>query len=156
MLLTAIVSVVLAIATVGMHVAGFAIMFRVIIRLGEAPPTRGLPIASQLMRTAWFLLFVHALEIWVWALFYRFAHCFTDAESAFYFSASTYTSLGYGDVLLPFRWRVLGPVEALIGILMCGLSTSAFFALVSRLVKARTELKQADVRSRLSSRVTTR
>jgi hypothetical protein len=45
----------------------------------------------------------------------------------------TYTTVGYGDLVLPEQWRLLGPVEGLTGILMCGLSTGFFFALVSRL-----------------------
>ena len=144
MFLTSIIAVFMAVTTVGIHVSGLAVMFKLVFRLGEEPPTRGHRIATQVMRTAWFLIFVHVSEIWVWALFYRIAHCFPDAESAFYFSESTYTSVGYGDVLLPVRWRILGPIESLIGVLMCGLSASVFFALVSRIVKARSELKQAE------------
>ena len=45
------------------------------------------------------------------------------ARSAFYFSAVTYTTTGYGDLVLPEEWRLVGGVEALTGILMCGLST---------------------------------
>jgi len=147
MFLESVVAVSLAVITVGIHVSGLAIMFTIVLRLREDPPTRGLPIAMQIMRAACFLIFVHASEIWVWALFYRCAHCCPDAESAFYFSGSTYTSVGYGDVLLPIRWRILGPIESLVGVLMCGLSASVFFALVSRIVKARSELKQAERRS---------
>lgn len=142
MFVKAIIAVLLAVITVGIHVAGLTITFKLVFRLDESPPTRGLPIAMQLMRTAWFLVVVHVCEIGAWALFYRVAHNFPDAESAFYFSASTYTSLGYGDLLLPTSWRILGPIESLIGALMCGLSASVFFALISRIVKARSELKQ--------------
>ena len=56
-----------------------------------------------------------------------------DAQSAFYFSAVTYTTTGYGDLVLPPEWRLLGAIEALTGILMCGWSTGFFFAIVSRL-----------------------
>ena len=40
--------------------------------------------------------------------------------------AVTYTTLGYGDLVLPKEWRMIGPVEGLTGILMCGLSTGIF------------------------------
>jgi len=43
-----------------------------------------------------------------------------DLASAFYFSAVTYTTTGYGDLVLPEEWRLVGGVEALTGILMCG------------------------------------
>jgi hypothetical protein len=55
-------------------------------------------------------------------------------ESSFYFSTSSYATVGYGDVVLPQAWRTLGPVESIIGVLMCGLSASFLFAIVSRSV----------------------
>ena len=76
-------------------------------------------------------------EITFWALVYLWAGCLPDAESAFYFSGVTYATIGYGDVVLPKPWRMLGPVEGLTGILMCGLSAGLFFAIVSRIYQAR-------------------
>jgi voltage-gated potassium channel Kch len=55
--------------------------------------------------------------------------------TAAYFSAVTYTTTGYGDLVLPEEWRIVGAVEALTGILMCGLSTGMFFAVFSRTFK---------------------
>ena len=55
-----------------------------------------------------------------------------DLDSAIYFSAVTYTTTGYGDLVLPEDWRMVGAVEALTGILMCGWSTAFFFTVVSR------------------------
>jgi hypothetical protein len=56
-----------------------------------------------------------------------------DLQSALYFSAVTYTTTGYGDMVLPREWRLVGAVEALTGILMCGWSSGFFFAVVSRM-----------------------
>ena len=81
---------------------------------------------------ACWLILIHLAEISVWGLFYFWRGCLPDAESAFYFSAVTYTTVGYGDLVLPRPWRTLAPLEALAGILMCGLSTGLFFAVVSR------------------------
>jgi hypothetical protein len=81
------------------------------------------------------------LEILLWAGFYRWL-CFPLCESAFYFSASSYATVGYGDVVLPQIWRALGPVESIIGVLMCGLSASFLFATVSRLVDRETRLSR--------------
>ena len=80
-------------------------------------------------------------------MLYRLTHCFPDAESAFYFAGVTYTSVGYGDLVLPVRWRIIAPVESLTGVLMCGLSASAFFALVSKIVKSRWLVEQSDLTS---------
>ena len=59
-------------------------------------------------------------------------------QSALYFSAVTYTTTGYGDIVLPEDWRLVGAIEALTGILMCGWSTGFFFAIVSRMYGDRT------------------
>lgn len=76
---------------------------------------------------------LHLAEIAVWAVFYAWRDAMPDLASAAYFSAVTYTTTGYGDLVLPKAWRLLGGIEALTGILMCGWSTGFFFALVSRL-----------------------
>ena len=59
-----------------------------------------------------------------------------DLQSALYFSAVTYTTTGSGDLVLPPEWQLLGGVEALTGILMCGWSTGFFFAVFSRMFQA--------------------
>jgi len=65
-----------------------------------------------------------------------------DLASALYFSAVTYTTTGYGDLLLPKEWRLIGGVEALTGILMCGWSTAFFFIVASKLYGVRLDTKQ--------------
>ena len=82
--------------------------------------------------SVWIVL-LHLTEISVWALFYLWRHAMPDLPSAMYFSAVTYTTTGYGDLVLAEGWRLLGAVEALTGILMCGWSTGFFFAIVNRL-----------------------
>jgi Ion channel len=85
---------------------------------------------------AGWMILLHLFEISVWAAFYFFRHAIADLQSAFYFSAVTYTTTGYGDLVLPEEWRVVGGVEALTGILMCGWSTGFFFAVVSRMYES--------------------
>ena len=79
---------------------------------------------------------LHLAEILVWGLFYLWWGCLPDAEAAVYFSGVTYTTIGYGDLVLAKPWRVLAPIEGLTGILMCGLSTGVFFAIVNRIYQA--------------------
>jgi voltage-gated potassium channel len=76
---------------------------------------------------------LHGLVVLLWASFYR-THCFPSWDVAFYFSASSYSTVGYGDVVLPCNWRLLGPLESITGALMCGISVSVLFALVTRLL----------------------
>jgi hypothetical protein len=96
--------------------------------------------AQQFWRWTWlfiavagWMILLHLFEISVWALFYLLKGAIPDLQSALYFSAVTYTTTGYGDVVLPEAWRLVGGVEALTGILMCGWSTGFFFAIVSRM-----------------------
>jgi hypothetical protein len=84
---------------------------------------------------AWMIL-LHLGEVIVWAMFYAGVGVMPDLPSAFYFSAVTYTTTGYGDLVLPERWRIVGGIEALTGILMCGWSTGFFYAVVSKLYEA--------------------
>ncbi len=89
----------------------------------------------RFIRLAAWMIGVHLLEIAAWAAFYVLRQAMPDLATALYFSAATYTTVGYGDVVLPPEWRLLGGVEALTGILMCGWSTGFFFAVVSRMLE---------------------
>ncbi len=94
--------------------------------------------ATLVVKSAVAIVILHGLVILLWASFYR-THCFPSWELAFYFSASSYTTLGYGDLILPSEWRLLGPLEAIIGVLMSGISVSVLFALVTRLLDRDTQ-----------------
>jgi hypothetical protein len=88
---------------------------------------------SLLIRLAAWLILLHLLEIAAWAALYTLGRVMPDAHAAFYFSAVTYTTTGYGDLVLPEDWRLVGGIEALTGILMCGWSTGFFFTILSRI-----------------------
>lgn len=87
-----------------------------------------------LIRVSWIIVALHLIEILIWAFFYFGAECMPDMDTAFYFSAVTYTTVGYGDLLLPEHWRGLAGAEALTGILMSGLSTGFFFMVLGRMI----------------------
>jgi voltage-gated potassium channel len=89
--------------------------------------------ASLVVRLTTALIALHGLLILLWASCYRLL-CFPPWDSAFYFSASSYATVGYGDVVLPSNWRMLGPLESIIGVLMCGISVSLVFAIITRLI----------------------
>ena len=78
------------------------------------------------------LILLHLVEITVWAVFYVWRGALSDLDTAFYFSAITYTTVGYGDVVLGEAWRTFSSAEANVGSLMAGLSTSFFFMFQSR------------------------
>jgi voltage-gated potassium channel len=89
--------------------------------------------AALVVRFTGAVIVLHGVLILFWASCYR-RLCFSSWESALYFSASSYATVGYGDVVLPSNWRMLGPLESIIGVLMCGISVSVLFATVTRLV----------------------
>ncbi len=68
-----------------------------------------------------------------------FVRCgeYRDFAAAFYSSAENYTTLGYGDVVMSARWRLLGPLEAADGMLMFGVTTAMIFSVIQRLVWTR-------------------
>jgi len=122
----------LVVVTVFIHAVGFDVLLRVMVR-SHALDTSGFrPVTRWVIGLTCWLMLIHLVEISVWGLFYFWQGCLPDAESAIYFSGGAYTSLGSGDLMLPKPWRILAPVETLTGILMCGLSTGLFFAVVIR------------------------
>jgi hypothetical protein len=87
----------------------------------------------RFIQLAGWIILLHLVEITVWGSFYAWQEAMPDLPTGLYFSAVTYTTTGYGDLVLPDEWRLVGGVEALTGILMCGWSTGFFFVVVSRL-----------------------
>jgi hypothetical protein len=90
-------------------------------------------IAALFVRLAIAVVVLHGLEILLWAGFYGW-RCLPSWDSAMYFSASSYSTLGCSDVSLPSNWRALAPLESVIGALMCGISVSLLFAIVTRII----------------------
>jgi hypothetical protein len=101
---------------------------------------RPLVSALQIVRVVSVLLLLHLLEAGVWAVFYVVAGVMPNLETAVYFSLTSYTTVGYGDVVLPVSWRFLGPIEAAVGILMFGWSTAIIVTTISRIYEGRFHL----------------
>ena len=76
---------------------------------------------------------LHLLQIGLWALVFWRAGQLPNLEVATYFSLVTYTTIGYGDIVLGPGWRVLAGIEALTGLLLVGWSTAFAFAVVHRM-----------------------
>jgi hypothetical protein len=131
--------------TVAIHAAGIGMALSHALHSTQRPETRFWPITWLLIRIAWLLIVIHMFEIAVWALFFWWQRCLPDAESSFYFSGVTYATLGYGDLLLPKEWRLFGPLEALTGSLMVGLSIAFFFAVLSKKILERMKGKEASL-----------
>jgi hypothetical protein len=87
---------------------------------------------------------LHLAETAIWAVVYQWWGLFPDYETSLYFSLGSYTTIGYGDVVLPQRWRLLGAVEGVSGVLLCGLSTAFIFVVLNALIQIRARAR-ADI-----------
>jgi voltage-gated potassium channel len=109
--------------------------------------------AVLVIRLTSLIVCLHMLTILPWACFYRW-NCFATWESAIYFSAASYSTVGASDLVLPLAWRTLCPIESIVGVLMCGLSASFLFAIVTALIKRDTEAEREEVHADSTSSLT--
>ena len=89
-------------------------------------------IATVSVATVPVLMAAHFLEVMVWALAYVIVDAAPAGADPVYFAFVNYTTLGYGDVIPVERWRLLGPITAMNGVLMFGWSTAVIFEVLRR------------------------
>ncbi|MEL7488454.1 MAG: ion channel [Pseudomonadota bacterium] len=82
--------------------------------------------------TLWLML-AHIIEMVVWAWLFLRLDLFAGFEAALYFSAISYTTLGFGDVLIDGDWRLLSGACAASGLLMFGLSAAFLLETTAKL-----------------------
>ena len=75
------------------------------------------------------------VQIVIWGVLFLFLGEFSALYEAVYHSAVNFTSLGYGDVVMSVRWKLLGPLEAANGVLMFGMTSAALMAILQQLIK---------------------
>ncbi|MCY6380909.1 potassium channel family protein [Hoeflea prorocentri] len=79
------------------------------------------------------LLALHTIEIWIWAGIYRVTGAVKSISDGIYFSAITFSTLGYGDSLINVEWRMLAGMEGLSGFVLIGWSTAYLVAASTRI-----------------------
>jgi len=79
------------------------------------------------------LVAVHTVEVWLYAVGYLAVGALHDLESALYFSTTSFTTLGYGDIVLDRHWRLFGAIEGANGLLLFGWSTAFMLSIIHRL-----------------------
>nr|AMK59393.1 hypothetical protein ISM_16925 [uncultured bacterium UPO57] len=87
-------------------------------------PLRFLRDSAVLVLVALWLMLAHMIEIWLWAFAFLRLDLFETVETALYFAAISYTTLGFGDVVLPTKWGLLAGAAAANGLLLFGLSAA--------------------------------
>jgi len=79
------------------------------------------------------IVLLHLVQVGLWAVVFWRAQELPNVETALYFSLATYTTIGFGDVVVGPGWRVLAGIEGLTGMLLVGWSTAFVFAVVNRM-----------------------
>ena len=87
---------------------------------------------TVMIGTVSILMAAHAAEVIVWALAYAIVDAAPADADLVYFAFVNYTTLGYGDVTPVERWRLLGPMTAMNGVLLFGWSTAVIFEVLRR------------------------
>jgi hypothetical protein len=137
MLKLALMGAALIAITVAIHALGTAFLVKYLANtfLDRTGHWGSGSVLTALMLAALTLVFLHAIEIIVWAGAYKTivpSGELADFEAAVYFSFVTFTTLGYGDITLSDGFRLLSGIQALNGILLVGWSTALMFAVVQK------------------------
>ncbi|SDC23507.1 Ion channel [Ruegeria marina] len=99
--------------------------------------TRGLRTAGIITLSLAFIVLAHTLQVWLWAGVWIWYDVLSDWNEALYFSLVTYTTVGYGDVVLGSGLRIFAAFAAVAGLLAFGLSTAYLVAIMTRLFEGR-------------------
>ena len=133
MLIQLFLATAMSLTTVAIHLTGLAFLVRILRSHHRlVRPLKSAPLAVLLIATA-SIFVIHTVEIWLYALLYMLVGALGNFEVALYFSTTTYSSVGYGDVLLGERWRILGAIEGATGLIMIGWSTAFLVSLLAQL-----------------------
>ena len=108
---------------------------RAAARRSASRPLLYLP--GVMIATALALMAAHTLEVFVWSVAYAVVNAAPDDANLVYFAFVNYTTLGYGDVTPLAKWRLLGPMTAMNGVLMFGWSTALIFEVLIKTIGQR-------------------
>ena len=133
MLVQLILATGMVIATALIHLLGLAMLTRVLRSHGRANRNLRIMPLTLLLSATIGIIAIHTVEIWLYAALYLGLGAFGHFEEALYFSTVTYASIGYGDLLMPHSWRILGAIEGAAGIIMLGWSTAYLVSLLTQL-----------------------
>ncbi len=114
-----------------------SLIMATIVRVAHLAGTRprrdpGLFLAAVMVPVVSILMGTHALEVFVWSVAYAWVNAAPDGADLLYFALVNYTTLGYGDIVPLERWRLLGPITAMNGVLLFGWSTAVIFEVLRK------------------------
>jgi hypothetical protein len=133
MLRQLLVGGVASVANIAIH----ALVMLVVVGVARAKGAQtkshsSLLLIAVMIPTVTVLMLTHAFEVIVWSVVYLIFDVAPPGADLVYFAFVNYTTLGYGDIVPLERWRLLGPVTAMNGILLFGWSTAVIFEVLRR------------------------
>jgi len=122
------------------NIAVHAMAMIVVIRAARSTATKwlaqpALRLGLVMIATVGVLMAAHIAEVAIWSLAYAVVAAAPEGADRLYFAFVNFTTLGYGDVLPVPRWRLLGPMTAMNGVLTFGWSTAVIFEVLSLTLK---------------------
>lgn len=109
------------------------------IRIARHVASRGarhpwLHLVAVMIAAVLILMMAHTAEVVVWSVAYAVLNVAADGSDLVYFAFVNYTTLGYGDITPVVRWRLLGPMTAMNGVLLFGWSTAVIFEVLRKTI----------------------
>ncbi|MES2147426.1 MAG: potassium channel family protein [Pseudomonadota bacterium] len=133
MLTQLILATAMVLSTVLVHLIGLAILMRLLRSHTRTWGKHAIMPLTLLLAATIGIIAIHTVEIWLFALLYLQLGAFSHFEQALYFSTVTYATIGYGDLVMPHQWRIVGAIEGAAGIIMLGWSTAFLVSLLTQL-----------------------
>lgn len=121
--------------------AGYLLLERVLWRVQPwvMRPRHGPKLLLLMSASVVWILMIVTAGVWLWAIALRLLGVFVTMEASVYFSIVAFTTLGFGDILLPVEWRLLAGMSAVNGLLMIGLLTAMLVEVLRRVRNIQTE-----------------
>ena|SRR5262245_16760163 len=119
------------------NIAIHAVVMTVVVWVARTAATRelllqGARLTAVMICTVSVLMIAHVLEVIVWSLAYAMVDLAPTGADLLYFAFVNFTTLGYGDLTPVDRWRLIGPITAMNGVLLFGWSTAVIFEVLRR------------------------
>jgi hypothetical protein len=126
-----------SVCNIALHAMVMVTVIRAARIAGErATPRQSIRLIAVMIATVSVLTVAHLAEVFVWSLAYAIVSVAPPGTDLIYFAFVNYTTLGYGDVTPVERWRLLGPMTAMNGVLLFGWSTAVIFEVLRRTLMA--------------------
>jgi len=124
-----------SVANIAIHALVMTIVVQVVQRASaKSKIGSSIYLVMVMIPTVLVLMATHTVEVMVWAFAYFIVNAAPDGADRVYFAFVNYTTLGYGDVVPVTRWRLLGPMTAMNGVLLFGWSTAVIFEVLRKAI----------------------